>query len=70
MSRTQTYYLQRTGFYILLAVIFAYIVFPFYWALRSSITPPGELFLTPVHYWPQAPTLDNYVQVLTDGQFL
>jgi trehalose/maltose transport system permease protein len=70
MSRTQTYYLQRTLFYILLAVIFAYIVFPFYWALRSSITPPGELFLTPVHYWPQSPTLDNYVQVLTDGQFL
>ena len=70
MSRTQTYYLQRTLFYLLLAVIFAYIVFPFYWALRSSITPPGELFLTPVHYWPQSPTLDNYVQVLTDGQFL
>jgi trehalose/maltose transport system permease protein len=70
MSRTQTYYLQRTLFYILLAVIFAYIVFPFYWALRSSVTPPGELFLTPVHYWPVQPTLDNYIQVLTDGQFL
>jgi trehalose/maltose transport system permease protein len=70
MSRIQNYYVSRTLFYILLAIIFVYIVFPFYWAFRSSITPPGELFLTPVHYWPQQPTLDHYVQVLTDGQFL
>jgi trehalose/maltose transport system permease protein len=45
-------------------------VFPFYWAFRSSITPNGELFVTPVHYWPAQPTLAHYEQALTDPQFL
>jgi trehalose/maltose transport system permease protein len=70
MSRTQSYYLSRTLFYVVLAIIFVYIVFPFYWAFRSSITPDGELFVTPVHYWPTQPTFDHYAQVLGDGQFV
>jgi trehalose/maltose transport system permease protein len=70
MSRAQSYYFSRTLFYVVLAIIFVYIVFPFYWAVRSSITPDGELFVTPVHYWPVAPTLDHYTQVLGDGQFI
>ena len=60
MSRTQSYYLSRTLFYILLAIIFVYIVFPFYWAVRSSVSPDGELFVTPVHYWPFAPTKSQF----------
>jgi trehalose/maltose transport system permease protein len=70
MNRTQSFYLSRTLFYIVLAIIFVYIVFPFYWAFRSSITPDGELFVTPVHYWPSQPTFDHYAQVLGDGQFV
>jgi trehalose/maltose transport system permease protein len=70
MTRTQTYYLSRTLFYIVLAIIFVYIVFPFYWAFRSSITPDGELFVTPVHYWPAVPTFVHYEQVFGDGQFV
>jgi trehalose/maltose transport system permease protein len=70
MSRSQSYYLSRTLFYVVLAIIFVYIVFPFYWAFRSSITPDGELFVTPVHYWPNQPTFDHYAQVLGDGQFV
>jgi trehalose/maltose transport system permease protein len=70
MTRTQSYYLSRTLFYVVLSLIALYIVFPFYWAFRSSITPNGELFVTPVHYWPSAPTLAHYQQVLTDNQFL
>ncbi len=70
MSRTQTYYASRTLFYIVLAIIFVYIVFPFYWAFRSSITPDGELFVTPVHYWPATPTFAHYEQVFGDGQFV
>jgi trehalose/maltose transport system permease protein len=70
MTRTQTYYASRTLFYIVLAIIFVYIVFPFYWAFRSSITPDGELFVTPVHYWPAAPTFAHYAQVFGDGQFV
>jgi trehalose/maltose transport system permease protein len=70
MTRSQTYGLSRALFYVVLAVIFLYIVVPFYWAFRSSITPDGELFVTPVHYWPQNPTLVHYEDVFSNGDFL
>ena len=70
MTRTQSYVLGRSFFYLLLLVIFAYIIFPFYWALRSSITPSNELFTTPVSYFPAHPTLAHYQQVFTDSHFL
>ena len=70
MTRQQKYVLSRTGFYILLAVIAFYLVFPFYWAFRSSITPDNQLFTTPVSYFPATPTTGNYQLVLTNGNFL
>src|SRR5919198_5029015 len=70
MTRQQKFYIQRGAFYFLLLVIFVYIVFPFYWAIRSSVTPNNELFTTPTHYWPNQPTLAHYQQVLTDNKFL
>ena len=70
MTRAPTFYISRALFYIILAIIFVYIVFPFYWAIRSSVSPNNELFATPVHYWPVEPTLDHYVEVFTNGDFL
>jgi trehalose/maltose transport system permease protein len=70
MTRTGSYYFSRAAFYVVLAIIFIYIVFPFYWAFRSSLTPNGEMFLTPVHWWPAQPTLDHYQEVFTSGDFL
>ena len=61
---------SRVLFYVVVGIILLYIVLPFYWAFRSSITPSGELFATPVAYWPSQPTLDNYRQVLGDQVFL
>ena len=60
---------KRIPFYLLLAVIFVFALFPFYWALRSSFTPESELFLTPVQYIPLDPTLDHYRSVLSSGEF-
>ena len=40
----------RTIFYLLVLGILVYTLFPFYWALRSSLSPKGELFATPVVY--------------------
>jgi trehalose/maltose transport system permease protein len=61
MTRNNT--LNRILFYLLILIILVYIIFPFYWALRSSFTPNNELFVTPVAYWPSSPTLDHYRQV-------
>ena len=44
-------------FWLLIVAIAVYALFPFYWALRSAITPDTELFTTPVQYFPSHPTL-------------
>jgi trehalose/maltose transport system permease protein len=62
--------LRRIPFYILIAVIFVYAVFPFYWALRSAFTPESDLFRTPVEYVPRNPTLDNFREVFSNGNFM
>jgi trehalose/maltose transport system permease protein len=62
-------FIRRLPFYVLIALIFFYAVFPFYWAIRSSFTPEADLFRTPVQYVPTDPTLDNFRQVLSTGEF-
>jgi len=69
MTKAPLRLLARTGFYLLVAGILVYLLFPFYWALVSSLKPDGELFVTPVRYWPSALTLENYRLVIADGQF-
>jgi trehalose/maltose transport system permease protein len=61
--------LARIPFYLLIAAIFVYTVFPFIWAIRSSITPDGDLFSTPLQYFPAHPTLAHYREVLSSGEF-
>ena len=61
--------LFRVPFYLLIAIIFVYALFPFYWVIRSSFTPEVNLFQTPVKYWPAHPTLENYRQALSAGFF-
>ena len=52
--------LTRIPFYLLVALIFIYALFPFLWALRSAFTPDNALFSTPLQYFPKHPTLDNF----------
>jgi trehalose/maltose transport system permease protein len=61
--------LVRIPFWILVAVIAIYALFPFYWVVRSSFTPEVNLFQTPVQYVPEHPTLDNYRNVLNESFF-
>lgn len=61
--------IRRVPFYVLIAIIFVYAVFPFYWAIRSAFTPDADLFRTPVQYIPLNPTLDNFREVLGSGEF-
>ncbi len=70
MNKTISYRIQRVLFWILIAIIFVYLIFPFYWALRSSLTPNSEMFTTPVSYWPSHPTFTFYSQVLHNRNFV
>ncbi len=63
-------FLSRLGFYLILAIALFYVLFPFYWMIANSLKPSSELFATPVSYWPQEMTLDNYRAILADGAFI
>jgi trehalose/maltose transport system permease protein len=62
-------FLIRIPFWILIAAIFIYALFPFYWVIRSSFTPEVNLFQTPVKYIPTHPTLANYRGALSASFF-
>jgi trehalose/maltose transport system permease protein len=59
----------KAPFYLLILVIFVYALFPFYWAIRSAFTPEGQLFNTPVKYFPSHPTLANFRGALSTKFF-
>jgi trehalose/maltose transport system permease protein len=61
--------LVKLPFWLLIAVIFVYALFPFYWAIRSALTPDNQLFTTPVHYWPSHPTFSHFREVLNSDFF-
>lgn len=61
---------NRVLFWILVVFIIFYTVFPFIWALLSSIKPNVELFATPVQYWPSYLNTSFYEYVLANGDFL
>ena len=62
-------FVWKLPFWILIALIFIYALFPFYWALRSAFTPAGQLFDTPIQYIPHHPTLQNFRDVLSSSLF-
>jgi trehalose/maltose transport system permease protein len=59
----------KLPFWILVALIFIYALFPFYWALRSAFTPDPQLFATPIQYIPHHPTLQHFRDVLGSDLF-
>lgn len=70
LSRQRKHFLSRAAFYLLMVVILAYILFPFYWAIRSSFTPDQDLFSLPTGLWPTHMTGAHYNAVFTDSNFL
>jgi trehalose/maltose transport system permease protein len=57
----------RAAFYLLLGVIIFYTVFPFYWAVVSSLKSGSELFN--VNFIPRDPNWANYVAVFQEQPF-
>jgi len=56
-----------TGFYLLVAVIILYAVFPFYYAIVTSLKAGSQLFS--VEYFPMTWNWDNYVSVFREQPF-
>ncbi len=61
---------KRTLFWLLIVFILIYTLFPFYWAVVTSLTPDTDLYIYPVHYWPVALTFEHYKDVFNNGGFM
>src|SRR5262245_3088814 len=61
--------LTKAPFYLLILAIAVYALFPFYWALRSAITPDSQLFSTPIAYFPRHPTWAHFDDALSSTFF-
>ncbi|SMB80039.1 carbohydrate ABC transporter permease [Deinococcus hopiensis] len=59
----------RFALLCLLSILF---LAPVYWMLTTSLKAEADVIATPVQWWPQHPTLDNYREVLTspDGNIV
>jgi trehalose/maltose transport system permease protein len=62
--------ITRILFWIVVGIIIIYLLFPFYWALKTSLTPDSHLYDTPVQYFPSNPTLAHYGNVFSNGNFV
>lgn len=60
--------LRNSFFYTLCSIIGVCCLFPFYWAIVSSLRDSAHLFSTEL--WPSFVTLENYKYVLSDSSFL
>ncbi|WP_034339695.1 carbohydrate ABC transporter permease, partial [Deinococcus misasensis] len=55
--------LQTVLFYLLLAIIAVYLLFPFVWAVITSLKKASDIFLPPAQFIAAEWTLDNYIGV-------
>lgn len=69
MSPTLRKNIGNVLFWAIVLLIAFYTLFPFYWAVVSSLTPASKLFSTPVKYFPTPPTFDSYATVFANPVF-
>ena len=62
-------YLSSTLFWVVVAFFVVYSLFPFYWAINTSLKSKEEATGS-VTYLPQSPTEESYISILSDTTFL
>lgn len=77
MNKSQRALLGRILFWIAVIVIAVYLLFPFYWAINSSLKTEAQLQMTPGTFVPRQPdtgdvslTLQNYSAVFRNDRFI
>ena len=63
MKKSIGYHIFIWGVTVVLAFL---ILFPVFWIFTSSITEKELLFTTPVTYFPDSPTLQNYISLFRE----
>ncbi|MFO7820223.1 MAG: carbohydrate ABC transporter permease [Halanaerobacter sp.] len=77
LNKEQKELLKKIGFWFLIGIIVIYLLFPFYWAINSSLKSEDQLMMMPATWVPRNPdtgavdiTFKNYINILQSGEFL
>jgi trehalose/maltose transport system permease protein len=70
MSKTARHTFGRILFWLVILIVAMYLLFPFYWALNSSLKTETELQRTPATFIPENPVLDNYRAIFKNDKFV
>lgn len=62
--------MKRMGFHLVVAALLLYALFPFYWAINTSLKPAAQISALPVQYLPLPPSFEAYARVLANPIFL
>ncbi|MEA4907424.1 MAG: carbohydrate ABC transporter permease [Chloroflexi bacterium] len=60
-------YVNRTVVYALLIILSLFVIFPLLWIISTSFKPANEVMSIPPRWIPDHPTLENYINVLTNS---
>jgi multiple sugar transport system permease protein len=63
MNHTRSIF-RRFSLSLLVIPVLMFIYFPILWLLSASFSTQVELFSTPIHWIPQHPTLQNYIEII------
>lgn len=61
--------MKRFLLLIALLALAAFCLFPFFWSVLTAFKSPAELSSLPVTWWPEHPTLENFVNVFGKRDF-
>jgi len=56
--------LRQVAVYVLAVLLAVWSLIPIYWFLNMSLMTENEVASVPVHFWPNQPTLANYLRML------
>ena len=59
---------QKLLLFLLTLPVFFFVFFPILWLLSASLSTQVELFTVPLHWIPQHPTLQNYMDIFFPSQ--
>ncbi|WP_201756858.1 carbohydrate ABC transporter permease [Isachenkonia alkalipeptolytica] len=77
MTKIRKSKVKKVAFYLLLAFILFYLLFPFYWAVNSSLKTEAQIQMTPATFIPRdpvtrefSPSFHNYRVIFDNQQFI
>lgn len=56
-------------FWLVVAIVLFYVLFPFYWAIKTSLTSSARLSAEALQWFPGAPSFQNFRDVFTGAPF-